>query len=302
VIYAGDALTGVYRSQDAGQTWEQINQGLRTRAVMALAISSDGGTLYAATQGEGVFRLDLKANSEGAVGTVSAATFMANIPVAPESIASLFGQGLAAAAAAADRTPLPTTLSDASVSITDATGVDRWAPLFFVSPGQINCQIPVGTASGTATVRAFRQNRVVARGQVQIDSVAPGLFTANADGKGAPAAVALRVSPDGTQTQLPVYQCGAAAGSCAPVPIELGSDTDQAILVLFGTGIRGGANVTARIGGLEAPVLYAGPQGQYAGLDQVNVRVPRSVAGTGKAPILLTVEGKRANIVTVNFQ
>jgi hypothetical protein len=112
----------------------------------------------------------------------------------------------------------------------------------------------------------------------------------------------LRVSPDGTQTQLPVYQCGAAAGSCAPVPIELGSDTDQAILVLFGTGIRGGANVTARIGGLEAPVLYAGPQGQYAGLDQVNVRVPRSVAGTGKAPILLTVEGKRANIVTVNFQ
>jgi photosystem II stability/assembly factor-like uncharacterized protein len=59
-LYAGDTLTGAYRSQDAGQTWEPINDGLRTRAVMALAISSDGGTVYAATDGEGLFRLDLK--------------------------------------------------------------------------------------------------------------------------------------------------------------------------------------------------------------------------------------------------
>jgi photosystem II stability/assembly factor-like uncharacterized protein len=59
LLYAGDLLTGVYRSQDAGQTWEQINDGLRTRSVMALAVSADGGTVYAGTNGEGVFRLDL---------------------------------------------------------------------------------------------------------------------------------------------------------------------------------------------------------------------------------------------------
>jgi photosystem II stability/assembly factor-like uncharacterized protein len=59
VIYAAGSSSGVFRSSDAGETWVKINDGLRTRAVVALAIASDGGTLYAATEGEGVYRLDL---------------------------------------------------------------------------------------------------------------------------------------------------------------------------------------------------------------------------------------------------
>jgi photosystem II stability/assembly factor-like uncharacterized protein len=60
VIYAADQRTGVYRSVDAGKHWTQLSDGLRTRAVNTLAISADGGTLYAGTDGEGVFRLDVK--------------------------------------------------------------------------------------------------------------------------------------------------------------------------------------------------------------------------------------------------
>jgi len=59
VMFASDRQSGVYRSSDGGTTWTAINKGLRTRAVNALAISADGTTLYAATEGEGVFRLDL---------------------------------------------------------------------------------------------------------------------------------------------------------------------------------------------------------------------------------------------------
>jgi len=59
VAYAADLRTGVYRSQDGAKTWAKVNEGLRTRAVNALAISSDGKVLYAATEGEGVYRLDL---------------------------------------------------------------------------------------------------------------------------------------------------------------------------------------------------------------------------------------------------
>jgi len=59
VIYAADLRTGVYRSEDGGKLWVRINEGLRTRAVKALAISTDGKTLYAATEGEGVFRLSI---------------------------------------------------------------------------------------------------------------------------------------------------------------------------------------------------------------------------------------------------
>jgi photosystem II stability/assembly factor-like uncharacterized protein len=60
VLYAGDYHSGVYRSEDGGMTWLPINRNLTMRAVTALAISSDGGTLYATTEGEGVFRLDVK--------------------------------------------------------------------------------------------------------------------------------------------------------------------------------------------------------------------------------------------------
>jgi len=58
VMYASDHMSGVYRSTDGGATWRGINSGLRMRDVNALAISSDGQHLYAATDGEGVFRLD----------------------------------------------------------------------------------------------------------------------------------------------------------------------------------------------------------------------------------------------------
>ena len=57
VVYAGSWRSGVYLSEDAGQSWRLLSEGLRTRSVRALAISADGETLYAATRGEGVFRL-----------------------------------------------------------------------------------------------------------------------------------------------------------------------------------------------------------------------------------------------------
>jgi uncharacterized protein (TIGR03382 family) len=59
VMYVADRFSGVYRSTDGGLTWNQINNGLRTRAVNKLAVSTDSRHLYAATEGEGVFRLDL---------------------------------------------------------------------------------------------------------------------------------------------------------------------------------------------------------------------------------------------------
>jgi photosystem II stability/assembly factor-like uncharacterized protein len=59
ILWAGDQSAGAYRSVDAGATWVQVNAGLSTRAIKAMAISGDGRTVYAATNGEGVFRLDI---------------------------------------------------------------------------------------------------------------------------------------------------------------------------------------------------------------------------------------------------
>jgi uncharacterized protein (TIGR03437 family) len=88
-------------------------------------------------------------------------------------------------------------------------------------------------------------------------------------------------------------------------PIDLSVPGDQVFLTLFGTGIRGAAglqSVVARYGNRELPVTFAGPQGSYDGLDQVNLLLPRTLAGSGTVDIALTVDGWEANIVTVTVR
>jgi photosystem II stability/assembly factor-like uncharacterized protein len=59
ILYAADVQTGVYRSTDSGASWQHIIHGLKVKAINSLAISEDGQTVYAATEGNGVYRLDL---------------------------------------------------------------------------------------------------------------------------------------------------------------------------------------------------------------------------------------------------
>ena len=73
---------------------------------------------------------------------------------------------------------------------------------------------------------------------------------------------------------------------------------------MFGTGIRFRSDLaaaTAKVGGVDAQVTFAGPQGTFQGLDQVNVRLPRSLIGRGEVDVSLTVNGKVSNTVTVNI-
>jgi len=224
--------------------------------------------------------------------------------LAAEAIASAFGQGLAGSTEAASVLPLPTSLAGTTVNVKDSAGVERLAPLFFVSPGQVNYLVPEGTRVGSATITVTSRDRVVGAGSLPIEAVAPGLFTANASGRGVAAALALRVSADGTQTSQTAFRCGAAPDSCVPAPVDLGSESDQVFLLLFGTGIRGRSSVSAvraTIGGEAAEVVGVGPQGQFVGLDQVNVRLPRRLIGRGEVDVVLTVDGKTANTVTVSI-
>jgi len=237
--------------------------------------------------------------------SVSAAHFLRGLALAPNSIASAFGQGLAGATQAATSLPLPATLAGVSVTVRDSAGVERPAPLFFVSPGQVNFLVPESTRTGTATVTVSRAGRAVASGTIQIEAVAPGLFTANSDGRGAPAALAVRTSEGGGQTVTPVFRCDAGPGSCVPAPVDLGAETDDVVLLLFGTGIRGRsspASINARLGGVPVEVLYAGAQAEFAGLDQINLRLPRSLAGRGEVDLLVEVDGRAANPVRLSIQ
>ena len=99
-----------------------------------------------------------------------------------------------------------------------------------------------------------------------------------------------------------MVQCGSSG--CTSIPIDTGVDT-PVYLSLYGTGIRklsSMAAVTCTINGISVPVLYAGPQGQFAGLDQVNVPLTLNLRGSGESNVVLTVDGHTANAVTINVQ
>lgn len=60
--------------------------------------------------------------------------------------------------------------------------------------------------------------------------------------------------------------------------------------------------MTARIGGQDAEVLFAGAQGDYVGLDQINVRLPRELAGRGDVDVTVSIDGQTSNTVRAIFR
>ncbi len=234
--------------------------------------------------------------------TVVSAASLTGGPVAPDSLASAFGRNLSGATAAAGPGQPPIVLGGTTVSILDSSGFTISAPILYVSPLQVNFLVPPSVSAGPATVTIVSLNgtsMVAHSAQVGIAPVAPGIFTLN--NTGLAAAYAVRVSSDGTQTFEPVYTT--QNGALVANPIDLGSATDQVYLSLFGTGIRAAAGgVAVSIQGANVPVVYAGAQPEFAGLDQINVLLPHSLVGSGSVTIVVTANQIPANEVTLTIE
>jgi len=244
------------------------------------------------------------ATPTGTVTSVSAASY-GLMGLASEGIAAGFGAGLATTTIGATTLPLPTEFARTTVKVKDSAGAERLAPLFSVSPTQVNYQIPVGTAAGEATVIITSGDGSVSTGVALIHAVAPSLFTANADGRGVAAAIALRVRADGSQQYESIAKFDPAQNKFVPLPLDLGSEGDRVFLILYGTGIRfrsSLSSVIATIGGAYAEVSFAGAQPDFVGIDQVNVLLPRSLAGRGEVGALLTVDAQMSNRVLINIK
>jgi uncharacterized protein (TIGR03437 family) len=244
--------------------------------------------------------------SQWPMAIVSAASF-ASGPLAAESLASAFGGGLAPEAIPAAFVPLPTSLGGTTVSVVDSTGAVRGAPLFYVSPKQVNFQVPAGTAAGPASVyitSSVGGSTTVGTGSTSITATSPALFSADESGTGVAAAVVTVIS-NGVQTGSPVFSCTFIPWICVPQPINLGGPNDQAVLALYGSGIRGRsslADVACMIGAMPAQVLYAGPQGLVPGIDEVDVVIPRALAGSGAQSLVVSVGGRHSNSLLISLQ
>ncbi len=247
------------------------------------------------------------------VTTVSAAAYNDTLAVAPDAIVAAFGSQLASsiivATDADPNTPgvqLPTELGGTTVEVNS-----RKAGLFFVSPTQINYVMPSATESGIANV-VVKAGATTSNGQVMVAQVAPAIFTANASGRGVPAATIVRVKVNGQQSTETISQYSQQAAKFITKPIDMGPEGEIVVLVLFLSGIRnatdtngdGNANESVRvlIGGTEVPALFAGRQPEFIGLDQVNAVVPRSLIGRGIVGVSVSGTGfSTSNVVDIEI-
>jgi len=197
--------------------------------------------------------------------------------LAPSSISSVYGKNLARVTASADGLTLPTQLGGISLRIRDVTDAVRRAPLFYVSPSQINFLLPEETAIGPVilTIDDGSTPLVESANATVVGDIAPGLFTADGQGQseGVAAATAVRILADGSQQPVTVFKC-ASPGQCSTVPIDLASG-QPIYLSLYGTGFHHLAGVTCQAGGKTAIVQYAGPQAALPGIDQINILLPK---------------------------
>jgi uncharacterized protein (TIGR03437 family) len=236
--------------------------------------------------------------------------------VAPGSIATIYANFPFSATQSSGPPPAPLQLAGVIVSVRDSVGVTRAAPLFYVSPTQVNLEIPAGTAPGVATV-AVGSGGPPVFGAALVRNVVPAIFTEQASsfqGGTYPAAYAIAYGTDNQpQPPLRVTACQSVPrNDCAPVPIPRQAGS-RVFLELFATGIRNHVSpvVVALAGGpavnqTVAPA-YAGAQGQFDGFDQVNVEItnlptlPGAPSGT-IYNLVLNVDGFVSNAVVFAVQ
>ncbi len=229
--------------------------------------------------------------------TVNAASYIGDT-LAPDLITALFGtfQTQNGQTAVATSQPLPTTLGGMKMSV---NGTD--ASLFFVSNSQINFRVPSNVADGQAVVTVTNANGTTRSGSISINRSAPGIFTANASGRGTAAGLA---TSDGVNYVSLLNADGTERA------IDPGTPQRPNFLVLFTTGLRNtpaanpndqnaiAESVTATIQGVTASLTYAGRHPDFEGLDQVNIIIPPQLAGAGQVSLQLTANGQTSNTVT----
>ena len=219
-------------------------------------------------------------------------------PIASGSIVSVYTAGAS----------LSTSPGDVSIGLVDAEGTSFPLQIFSISPHQINAAVPDAAASGQATLTVATPGGSSSSSTL-IVPVAPGIFAANGNGMGAAAAQLVVTHADGSQTVSLIYQCPGGAGSCIAVPVSLGSAAaDQATLVLYGTGVHNRArladvtlSIVAPTSSQALPVVCAGPVSGFTGLDQVNVPLPRGLAGAGPVTVAVSIAGTFSNFLSLNI-
>jgi uncharacterized protein (TIGR03437 family) len=200
-------------------------------------------------------------------GVVSAAPSQSLL--APGGLATLYGQAFAKTVEQASAFPLPDTLDGVSVTV---NGIP--APLLYVSPNQLNIQVPWSVADGAAIVTVSSAGLKGAPAEAMIARTAPAIFA---------------VAPAGGSA-LAIYATG--LGQVNPPS----RDGDAAPSAPLATCLE---TATVSLGGQDAPVTFCGLAPGMAGVFQVNVEVPRGIAAGTRTELTISIGGQTSPALAV---
>lgn len=273
------------------------NQRLAQVRVMILATDSQNRV------GIDFTRQDL--SIAGTLAVVNSASYRTS--AAPGALCSAFGTKMVATGFTTETASLYI-IHGTHAEIVDSSGRSQQLPLYYAGNldgyDQVNFYLPENVALGQATITVTSGLGEVSQTTITIDPVTPAIFTANASGTGSAAIV---TTSDGAN-----FNFGFAR-----------QDADRDVYVsLFGTGWRfagqtteaiksGGAllnsyeaaasSVTVELNGSLVEVLYAGPQIQYIGLDQINFRLPRNLK-PGSYSLVVRTGTQTSNVVQLDVK
>ncbi len=230
-------------------------------------------------------------------GVVNGASFAAApVPVAAGSIISIFGINLAPFPASADRVPLPTDLASTSVRINGTL-----APLFFVSSGQINAQLPFETASGQATAVVINPSGSSSGETFNVANAAIGLFqypnTNRAIVQNQDFSLNSADNPAARGTVIVAYLTGQGA-------VNPGVPTGQAAPLdpLSRSTGRPGASIGTGAGRVAANVAFLGLTPGFVGLAQANIEIPGNAPTGNEVVMFVSVDGQAGNTAMVSIK
>jgi virginiamycin B lyase len=260
----------------------------------SIANGPDGALWFTEGNGNKIARIALISKAP-TISVVNGASY-ATGPVAPGSIASIFGNFLGLSPTSASVVPLPTALDGAEFEFTVSGGSSSIsAPIFFASTQQANIQIPWELA-GQSQLTVLLHNQAGAPQTVTLTPFAPGIFSTNATGTGQGAILDSNYdlvdssNPTTAGNTLQIFCTGLGAVSNppqdgSPAPSSPPSTTLTMPTVTIGSG--------------GAAVLFSGLAPGFIGLYQVNVEVPAAVAKGNAVPVVISIGGVSTNTVTI---
>ena len=300
---------GIYVSQSTGEIWVADTgsnivdrfpvfdnlvlsnapiQQFSSNAPAAVTLDAYGNPLVS----EGINRVTLYF---AALAGANAGSFApASVGLAPGMLATLAPQGgtFGSATAANSDAQWPTQLGDLQVLVNGTP-----APIDYVSPNQINIQIPSSApTSGTADflVESQSTGQIYADSNLPMNTSAPSFFTANGLGTGQIAAI----NQDGTLnsptnpasrgTVVSLYGTGQGLINGAPPDGTPASGPISASLPLQ-VIINGPSFIDA------SNIQYFGLSG-FVGVFQLNVTIPQNVPPSNAIPVVITVNDNPSNI------